>query len=168
MSSQCSSLAPGWRLRSVNDSDVPASPIGRQVEQVKLLFEAFERRDVEAALALMDPDVRFMPVTAQIMRGGRPYEGHEGIREYHEDVAAIWEELELVPVEYQAVAGVVVVIGEVRGRADGELRAPAIWTWELRNGLIVEGSVHSALESARAALGVRGSSEGASERSSAL
>ena len=154
MSSPSSSLAPEQRLRSVNDSEVPASPIGRQVQHVKLLFEAFERRDVEAALALLDPDVRFMPVTAHLLRGGRRYVGHEGIREYHDDVAAMWEVLELVPVEYQAVAGVVVVIGEVRGRADGELRAPAIWTWKLRNGLIVEGSVHSDLGSARAALGM--------------
>ncbi len=154
MSSPSSSFAPEQRLRSVNESDVPGSPIGRQVQQVKLLFEAFERRDVEAAIALLDPDVRFTPLTAHLVRGGTPYEGHEGIREYHDDVAATWEELQLVPVEYQAVAGVVVVIGEVRGRADGELRAPAIWTWKLRNGLIVEGSVHSDLESARAALGM--------------
>jgi len=153
MSSPLSSLAPEQRLRTVNDSDAPTSPIGRQVEQVKELFDAFERRDVDAALALLDPNVSFTPVTAHLVRGGRPYEGHEGIREYHDDVAEMWEELELVPVEYQAVAGVVVVIGEVRGRANGELRAPAVWTWKLRNGLIVEGSVHSDLETARAALG---------------
>ncbi len=145
-------LASEHRLRRVHVAAAPASPIARQVELVKQLFDAFERRDVEGALALLDPDVRFTPVTAHLARDGQPYVGHAGIREYIDDVAALWNELELVPLEYEAVMGVVVAIGEVRARANGELRAPVVWTWKLRDGLVVEGSVHSDLESARTAL----------------
>jgi ketosteroid isomerase-like protein len=131
-----------------------SAPIARQVEVVRRIFDAFERRDFAAALEHFDPSVRFLPVTAHLARDGRPYEGHEGIREYSRDVLELWEELELRPLEYQAVVGVVVVIGEVRARgATGEFRAPAVWTWKLDGDRIVEGSVHSDLGTARAALG---------------
>ena len=121
---------------------------------MKRLFEAFERRDVDAALALLDPEIKLLPVTAQVTRGGRPYEGHAGVREYLEDVGRIWDELELVPAAFEAVVGVVVVIGEVRARGSaGEVRQSTVWTWRLRDELIVEGSVHSDLAAARQALG---------------
>jgi ketosteroid isomerase-like protein len=130
------------------------SSIARQIELVKSLFEAFARRDVEAALALMDPGVKLLPVTAQVTRGGRPYEGHAGVREYMEDVGRLWDELELVPAEFEAVLGAVVVIGEVRARGPaGELRQPTVWTWRVRDDRIVAGSVHSDLDAAREALG---------------
>jgi ketosteroid isomerase-like protein len=124
------------------------------IELVKRLFDAFERRDVEAALALCNPDARFLPVTAEVARGGRPYEGHEGIREYFDDIERIWQDVETLPLQYEAVVDAVVVIGEVRLRAAaGELREPAIWSWKLRDGLVVDGRVHSDVEMARRALG---------------
>jgi ketosteroid isomerase-like protein len=132
-----------------------ASRIARQIELVERLFEAFERRDVEAALALLDPAVKLLPVTAQVTRGGRPYEGHAGVREYVEDVGRLWDELELVPAEFEAVVGAVVVIGEVRAQGPaGEVRQPTVWSWRVRDELIVEGSVHSDLDAAREALGL--------------
>ena len=132
-----------------------SAPIARQVEVIRRLFEAFERRDVDGALELLDADIRFFPVTAHLARDGRPYAGHAGIREYFRDAVELWEELELVPLEYQAVVGVVVVIGEVRARArTSEFAAPAVWTWRLRGERVIEGSVHSDLSCAREALGV--------------
>jgi ketosteroid isomerase-like protein len=125
------------------------------VEVVRRLFEAFERRDVEAALELLDPNVKFSSVTAHVARDGRPYEGYAGIREYFTDALELWEELELVPLEYQAVIGVVVVIGEVRARTQtGEFTAPVVWTWKLRGERVLEGSIHSDLSRARDALGM--------------
>jgi len=133
-----------------------SAPIAQQVDVVRRLFEAFARRDVDAALALLDRDVRFLPVTAHFAHEGHSYEGHAGIREYVRDVEELWEQIDLIPLEYQAVVGVVVVIGEVRARASSnEFRAPVVWTWRLRDGLIVEGRVHSDLADACAALGVR-------------
>lgn len=138
-----------------------SAPIARQVEVVRCLFEAFERRDLEAALELLDPGISFFPVTAQVARDGRPYEGHAGIREYFRDAVELWEEVELVPLEYQAVVGVVVVIGEVRARArTSEFTAPAVWTWRLSGERVIEGSVHSDLACAREALGMTGRAHG--------
>jgi ketosteroid isomerase-like protein len=131
-----------------------ASRIDRQIELVKRVFEAFAQRDVDAVLELLDPEIVLLPVTAQVTRGGRPYEGHDGVREYVEDVGRIWDELELVPSAFEAVVGVVVVIGEVRARGPaGEVRQSTVWTWRLRDDRIVEGSVHSDLDAARQALG---------------
>jgi ketosteroid isomerase-like protein len=130
------------------------SPIARQVALVERLFEAFARRDVDAVLELMDPCVRFMPVTAHMARGGKAYEGHDGIRQYLADASALWLELELLPRDFQAVLGVVVVIGEVRARGPaGEIRTPTVWTWKLHGDLIVEGTVHADLDPPRQALG---------------
>jgi ketosteroid isomerase-like protein len=130
------------------------SGIARQVDLVKQLFDAFERRDVEAALALLDPEVKLATITAQVTREGRPYEGHAGVREYIDDALRVWDEIELVPSEFQSVLGAVVVIGEVRARGPaGEVRQPTVWTWRLRDDQIVEGSVHADLEAARQALG---------------
>jgi len=153
MSSHTSFAAPVRQIAPRARTGRFARPVAQQVEVVMRLFDAFERRDLEATLALLDADVRFTPVTAQIARGGRPYEGHAGIREYVRDALALWEEIELVPLEYQAVVGVVVVIGEVRARASSEFRAPVVWTWKLRGERVIEGRVHSDLECARAALG---------------
>jgi ketosteroid isomerase-like protein len=134
---------------STVDRSVP-----RNIEVVKRLFEAFARRDVEAVVALARPDVKLLPVTAHLARGGRAYEGHAGIREYMADASRLWEELELVPIQYEAVVDAVVAIGEVRARgAGGELRQPTVWTWKLRDGLIVDGRVHSDVKAARQALG---------------
>jgi ketosteroid isomerase-like protein len=151
--------------RAVTTGDGASSPIARQVEIVKQLFEAFSRQDVGAALELLDPDVRFLPVTAHLAREGKAYEGHAGILEYYEDVRSLWQELELVPQEFQAVLGVVVVIGEVRARGPAaEVTAPVVWTWKLRDGLVVECSIHSDLAFAREALGESGPATASSTR----
>lgn len=144
------------RERAVRaDGERFSAPIARQVDVVRRVFEAFAGRDIEGVIGLCDPDVRFVPVTAQVARDGEAYEGHEGLRQYGRDVLALWEELELLPREYQAVVGVVVVIGEVHGRGGGgEFSAPVVWTWRLRGEKIVEGIVHSGLSAPREALGI--------------
>jgi ketosteroid isomerase-like protein len=124
------------------------------IETVKRLFDAFERRDIEAALEFLHPAIRLIPVTAHFARGGRAYEGHDGIREYMLDVDRLWHEVKLVPREFEAVGHAVVVIGEVHARGPrGELSEPTVWTWKMRDGLAVEGRVHSDVRSAREALG---------------
>ena len=57
------------------------------VDLARKAFEAFAARDVDAALAVMDEGVEFLPVTANLTTGGVPYRGHDGIRSYLEDVA---------------------------------------------------------------------------------
>ena len=46
-----------------------------------------------------------------------PYVGHDGMRKYYEDVAAVWKELEVMPHEIREVGDAVLVLGRVYGRA---------------------------------------------------
>ena len=49
------------------------------VEQYYRVIDAFNRRDLDAVLALLDPDVDFAPRSVAL-EGGRSYEGHDGVR----------------------------------------------------------------------------------------
>jgi ketosteroid isomerase-like protein len=130
------------------------------IEVVKLTFDAFARRDADAALQWIDPQVRLWLVTAAVSRGGRPYVGHEGFREYWRDVHRLWQQLELVPVEFELIGDAVVVVGEVLASGPaGVLRQPAVWTWKLSDGLVVDCRVDSDVSAAREALGLAQSVE---------
>jgi ketosteroid isomerase-like protein len=124
------------------------------IERVGRVFDAFARRDIRGALEFMHPQVRLWVVTAAVVRGGRPYVGHKGIREYFRDVDRIWERLELKPVEFDKVGEAVVVVGEVHARGPaGELRQPTVWTWKFTSGLVIDCRVDSDVGAARQALG---------------
>ena len=61
-------------------------------ENVELLhqaIEAFNRRDLDAYLALCDPDVEFISYLAQV-EGGDPYRGHKGVRDWWERLLAVY------------------------------------------------------------------------------
>jgi ketosteroid isomerase-like protein len=56
-------------------------------ENVELVHEAndtFTRRDLDALLALADPDIEVFPLIARL-EGGGPYRGHDGVRRWWEN-----------------------------------------------------------------------------------
>ena len=53
------------------------------VEQYYRFADAFNRRDLDASLALLDPDVDFAPRSVAL-EGGRSYRGHDGVRTWWE------------------------------------------------------------------------------------
>jgi ketosteroid isomerase-like protein len=55
------------------------------VELTMRLNSAFNRRDVEAAVALWDSEGVWSP--AETILEGRAYRGHAGVRQYYEDLA---------------------------------------------------------------------------------
>jgi ketosteroid isomerase-like protein len=125
------------------------------------VYAAFARRDIDAALELIHPQMRLWVVTAAVTRGGRPYVGHDGMREYWQDISLLWQELELVPSEFELVDGAVVVVGEVRAHGGaGSLRQPTVWTWRLSDGLVIDCRVDSDVQAARDALGEAKTVEG--------
>ena len=52
------------------------------VEYAHRAYEAFNRRDLDALLALMDPEVRF---TTCFVDRSDPYDSHDGVRAWWED-----------------------------------------------------------------------------------
>jgi ketosteroid isomerase-like protein len=114
-------------------------------EVVVRLFEAFSRRDLESALALVHPEVVFEPMTAAVTRAGEPYRGHEGIRRYSQDVEAHWEELTVHPAQIRAAGRAVVALGLVSGRgAGGSFQdAPTTWVVKFKDGVVVHAQIFS-------------------------
>ena len=59
-------------------------------ENVDLFYrghDAFNRRDIDAFLALTDPDVEFTLLLLK-MEGGEAYPGHDGVRSWWENLFA--------------------------------------------------------------------------------
>jgi uncharacterized protein len=109
------------------------------IETVRMSFEAIGRGDVEALLALYDPVIDFLPLTGtRVETGG--YHGHEGVREYFEEVAPIWAEVRPYAIDFRVVGDAVVVLGgcRVRGRESGAESDDAMaWVIRVRDGKIV-------------------------------
>jgi ketosteroid isomerase-like protein len=104
----------------------------------RAVFEAFNRRDIEAGLALVDDQIEFIAPTAEIANAGRPYLGHAGMRKYYADVAAFWKELEVTPTEIREVDDAVLVLGRVYGRGEGGYiqDSPAQWVMRFQEGRV--------------------------------
>ena len=122
---------------------------------VRRLFEAFSHRAMDAALVLLDPEVVFQPVTAQVTRAGEPYRGHAGMRRYMTDVQATWEELTIRPARIRAAGNAVVAMGltSATARGGGSFEdVPTTWMFKFRDHLVVHIQIFSDPSHARDAL----------------
>jgi ketosteroid isomerase-like protein len=90
---------------------------GDNVETVRRAFEAFDTRDIEALLALSDPDCEWLPFRAQLE--GSVYRGHEGVRRFVADMDEDWSEFRIDPDEIRDLGDRVLVIGVVHALARG-------------------------------------------------
>jgi ketosteroid isomerase-like protein len=130
---------------------------GPNFDVVERMFAAFGDRDFDALVELMDPEVDFLPVTANLTTGGVPYRGHEGVARYFDDVARVWPELRLFPDDYRVGAreGCVLVLGRVVARGGGMiLDRPTGWVFEMRDARIARLRVYGTHEEALRAAGV--------------
>jgi ketosteroid isomerase-like protein len=107
-------------------------------EAVRRLANAITQRDPDAAVAVCDPAVEFLSVLAV---SGRAYIGHDGIREYFDDIASAWKEWR---VEVHRIAAspdgrvAIEMTMHMRGKESGaplSVRTGHIWT--LRKGKLL-------------------------------
>ena len=84
------------------------------VDQARRGYDAFNRRDLDAFLALVDPEVEFTTRFAQ-MEGGSQYRGHDGVREWWEDLLAIFPDFSVEVLEVRDLGDLAVAILRVRG-----------------------------------------------------
>ena len=111
---------------------------------VERLYDAFNRRDAVGIVAVCHDEMEFFPmVTAGAVGRGAPYSGREGLREYLDDVATVWEELQISPSQLEQEGGTLLVRGRVyaRSRELGIRDMPVAWIWELRGEVFVRGEV---------------------------
>ena len=107
-----------------------------EIEIVRGLYDAFQRRDLDAMLAAISNDaVLSFEGTARLAGRTEPYVGHAGLRDYLRDVERLWEELVLHATDYRAVPGSVIVMGHITGRRQGlDVRRSSVWTWKVSGG----------------------------------
>ena len=127
--------------------------IATDIELVKAMFAAFAARDLETVLSLADPEIEFTTVTGEQAGRTEPYRGHDGLREYFRDVAAVWEELRLTPREFREEGGLILVTGKVSARSQRRTVSGSTgWVWRVRDGKVVYARVYASAADAVAAL----------------
>ena len=126
---------------------------------VKRALEAFADRDLSTSLELADREIELVvPGTASLAQGGRSYRGLDGIVRYVHDVGRIWDELEVIPQEYEELGDSVMVTGRLRARREGSflIDEPAHWVFEFRDGKILRACAYTDRDAALTALGIAG------------
>ena len=125
------------------------------MENVRALADAITRGDPEAAVAVCDPAVEFLSVLAV---SGHAYVGHDGIREYFDDVSSAWEEWR---VEVHRVAPapdgrvVIEMTMHMRGKESGAaLSQHTGHIWTLRDGKLLRNQPFREPEEAMRAAGI--------------
>lgn len=125
-------------------------------ELVAAGVDAFNRRDVEASVALMDPDVELVPLRAVLE--GTTFHGHDGVREFFERVDDDWEVFQLEVSEVDDLGPHrVLTLGRLtaRGRASGvSVDATGAWVTDVRNGKITRLRFYSDRDQAVEAEGI--------------
>jgi ketosteroid isomerase-like protein len=89
-------------------------------ENVELLYrgaDAFNRRDLDAYLALMDDDVEVIP-RAVALEGGDHYHGHDGVRRWWKDLFDVFPDFTTEVVDAQDLRGDLTLM-RLRQRAHG-------------------------------------------------
>jgi ketosteroid isomerase-like protein len=122
-------------------------------EPVRRFADAIDRSDLDDALVVCDAEIEFLSVLGI---SGRRYTGHEGIRQYFEDVASAWQRWGVEVHRLTAGSDGRVAIEmtmHVRGRESGAaLSEFAGHVWTIRNGKLLRNELYR--ESGEALLAV--------------
>jgi ketosteroid isomerase-like protein len=85
-------------------------------DRLRAAYEGFGRRDIEAVLAVMDPEIQWDASDALAHTG--LYQGHAGVTEYIQSLSGAWQEFHLNPEQFtESNDGAhVMVLGNVKGK----------------------------------------------------
>lgn len=114
------------------------------IELVPQLYSAFNARDAVALVELAHPEIVWDAPTAALAGREGPYRGHQGLRDYLEDVGAFWDEMRATPIQVRIRDEEIFIIGRLyaRGARVGIRDLPVAWSWTLRERRFVSGKVH--------------------------
>jgi ketosteroid isomerase-like protein len=111
------------------------------VESLKRANEAGNRRDIEALLEELDPEVEWHPSMQALLGGGQPvYRGHGGVRAMFRDFYDAFAEIHLEFSEIRDLGDRIVAIGHLRTRGKGsgaETESPWGGVSEYKNGKLI-------------------------------
>ncbi|MEK6327092.1 MAG: nuclear transport factor 2 family protein [Actinomycetota bacterium] len=88
------------------------------IELINRAADAFNRHDLDAFVALFDPDVEFSSRIVELERG-RPYRGHDGIRSWWKDVFGVFPDLSAETEEIRDLGDMTITQTKLRGQGIG-------------------------------------------------
>jgi ketosteroid isomerase-like protein len=108
------------------------------VEVVRRATDAYNRRDIDAVLEDLDPEIEWHPLL-QVLLGGEAtvYRGHEGARALWRDFDEAFTELQAEQSEFRDLGEQVVAIGHLRGRgreSGAKTETTIVWLVEFKDG----------------------------------
>ena|SRR5215208_1293556 len=111
------------------------------LEAIRRATEAFNRRDIDAMLEEVHPEIEWQPAF-QMLLGGEAtvYRGHEGVRDFVRDTAEAFTDRQAEQSEFRDLGKQVVAIGHSRGRGrESGVRTETAMAWlvEFRDGKAV-------------------------------
>jgi len=108
------------------------------VESFKRSIEANNRRDIDALVAEMHPEVEWHPAMAAFLGGQATlYRGRDGVREALQDLYGSFAELHLEISEIRDLGDRLFAMGRMRGRGSGsgaEIESPWAYLVHYRDG----------------------------------
>jgi ketosteroid isomerase-like protein len=125
------------------------------VEVVRGAINAWNRGDYEAWIDGFDSDCEFMPLRAQLE--GQAYRGHDGLRQFMDDLAQDWEQVRFEVSEIREVGDKVLVLirFQGRGRASGaNLDIPIGIVGKVQQGKVTQARMFSDPDEALEAVGL--------------
>jgi ketosteroid isomerase-like protein len=110
----------------------------QNVQVVKLLMAAVDRRDIDTFAGVVTADFEWFPLFAAHVEGD-VYRGRAGIETFLAEVDETWEEFRPMPEEYRDLGDRVLALGRLRtrGRASGAPNdSPWGGVYDVRGGQI--------------------------------
>jgi ketosteroid isomerase-like protein len=125
------------------------------VDLFRRTVEAYNARDIDAFIALFDPDVEFHSSFAGV---GAVYRGHEGLRKWHRDLEETWGgEIRSEPEAFFDLGEYTLTLSVLRGRGQHsgvEVETADVLVARWRDGLIVYMKSYVSKEEALSDLGL--------------
>jgi len=113
----------------------------QNVEIVRRVSDAYNRRDVGAMLDELHPEIEWHPwLQIQLGGGATVYRGHQGVRKGIRELEEALSEIEAEQTEIRDLGERVVAIGHLRGRGkeSGAITESAIaWIVEFKSGKVI-------------------------------
>ena len=126
------------------------------VELARRTLEAFNRHEIDACIACLDPSVEYHSVMT--VPGGGVYHGHDGVRRYFGDFKDAWgDEFRVEPEAFFDLGEQTLLFYVVHGRGQqsgAEVAMPGAQVCRWRDGLMVCANVYVYREDALRDLGV--------------
>jgi ketosteroid isomerase-like protein len=126
------------------------------VEVVRRLYEALNRGDLEGAIEMTDPNIRY-DLSERVFNPA-VYQGHDGIRRFSAEVDEVWDEFRVEPLDFIDVGDKIIVshLVHARGKGSGvDVELPSTSVYTLREGKVLAIRMYREHDQALEAAGLR-------------